>query len=135
MTRLRVSALWLGTVLSVGCARAPNEAPLEEVLQQLVEQTEPERAMRGIYTSGFERSLFRECGSKSTGWVNWRAAQSDWSKVKAALDGSQQGAVYVEMVAVRKGPGRYGHLSRYRYEVTPISVSSAKPAAPTECEQ
>lgn len=110
--------LFLASVLlTLGCTRP--DAP---------------QSVRGVYVHSFEISNFRECGGWSTAWVDRLQTPPSWSKVESAIRSGPDGkTAYVEMNAHIKGPGRYGRLSQYWYELTPTVVSLAKAEVPTEC--
>ena len=92
------------------------------------------RNVRGVFTRSFEHMDFRECGAWSDAWLKWEDAATGWEKVRGALRPGKKGdSAYIEMTARVEGPGRYGHLGKYWYEITPVSVSMAKQEAPPQC--
>ncbi len=104
-------------------------------------------AFRGHYTSGFEVSSFRLCGS-SEDW--WLIPPDDSAQAAAFVDrvgrAAREGAptpgvpqgyqhVYLEVRGDTTGHGQYGHLARYVREFQVKDVVAVKPSEPGDCPE
>ena len=86
---------------------------------------------RGHYSSGFEESSFRPCGSAERWWLEVSEKNYDqWSTAMAP----HKGRTYIELRGTRTGKGQYGHLGLYDRGLNVIEVILARPPDLRDCK-
>ena len=82
----------------------------------------------GVYTSGFEYSLFVPKGTKEMWWLNGGVP----CEVAPGSLRAPRPVVYIEVLANLSDKGSFGHLGRYGREITPSEFVSCREATADE---
>lgn len=81
----------------------------------------------GIYSSGMEKSLFRESLTNEDWWLLGQFSCTEYSINLKPSDGSQTPDVFLTVMGELSPPGRYGHTGSYTRELTVQETVSCAP--------
>lgn len=112
------SALLLGAAIGTGC--------------ELFTGPEP-GTFRGIFVHGFETSAFTPCGGTRAWWLTGNLTEIFSAQDGAPVPPNAWQTFYIRVRGERRGPGRYGHLDSYPYELTVTEVLVARTSTIGAC--
>lgn len=100
--------------------------------------TSETQELRGLMTRSFEHNGFTPCGGRETYWFDVSAEVPGFKTLQETLDAAAitppgLKSAYIEMTARMSGPGQYGHLGGYRFQVSPISIARVAAQPPPDC--
>lgn len=110
------AALVACLVLSVSCAESGRKREV----------------YRGHYRDAFESSTFTPCNSANTWWVKGAAPPFD-ERANRSATSIQPRVLYVEWTGTLRGPGRFGHLGKYAYEIEVENTIIERAPSPGDC--
>lgn len=89
---------------------------------------------RGHFTTGFEVSDFRRCGSQESWWVGGNMGPvSRFVSTLPEMERRGYPTLYVEWRGEVSAPGSYGHLGRYPREIRVDTVLEVRREGPADC--
>ncbi len=88
--------------------------------------------LTGEYTSGFETSAFRPCGTNKSYWVT-DGGQAIQNTVPGDYSAQKVTTVYVDLEGTVGPSGRFGHLGLYEHEIAVERVYSGSTTTPDTC--
>ena len=95
--------------------------------------------LRGLVTTTFEHNGFTPCGGRQAYWFDVSTDVPGFKMLQEALAVSVTTpttglkSAYIEMTARMSGPGQYGHLGGYPYQVSPIAIARVAAQPPPDC--
>jgi hypothetical protein len=94
--------------------------------------------LRGLVTTSFEHNGFTPCGGRQAYWFDTSAEVPGLKTLHETLEAAGATttglkSAYIEMTARLAGPGQYGHLGQYRYQVSPVAIARVAAQPPPGC--
>ena len=128
-TRFLIPTAMVVAILCPGCTqqKSSDDTPALRTVE-----------VEGVYHPGFEHAAFSPSTAEFKGQEWWLNSNKDFEDRYAEFyDGAVEDgplmmgpAVFVRMRGRLKGPGQYGHLSRWKYEFVVEEVLEMRRAGP-----